>query len=105
MPLPATESPRAATETKARAEIDIGTCGVKSLEIEAEDLAAGDYEFLIGDTVRGTLTLSGGTGHLRFKAEPDDPNEILLDFAAAGLPVSIRQGETVFFSGTLPAQP
>ena len=38
-----------------------------------------------------------------FKTEPDDAGDLLLDFAVAGMAVTIRQGDTVFLSGTLPA--
>ena len=100
-----TRTPAAPADAKAKVEIEFGTAGVKSLEVETEDLAVGAYDFLVGGTVRGTFTVSGDSGHLRFKAEPNDPGEILLDFAAAGEAVSIRQGETTYFNGSLPAVP
>jgi len=100
---PTAAAPAAA---KAEAELEFGVAGVASLEVELEDLPAGDYEVLIGDTVRGTITVTAGNGKARWDDEPQtDRGEMLLDFAAAGMTVTVRQGETVFFTGTLPATP
>ncbi len=100
---PTAAAPAAA---KAEAEVEFGVAGVAGLEVELEDLPPGDYEVLIGDTVRGTITVTAGNGKARWDDEPQTGRgEMLLDFNAAGMAVTIRQGQTVFFSGTLPATP
>ena len=55
-------------------------------------------------SLRAVLTVTDGNGKTRWDTSPQtDRGELPLDFAAAGLPVSIRQGESVFFTGTVPA--
>ena len=101
-----TRNAAAPADARAKVNVEFGIAGLKKLEIEAEDIAAGEYEFLTGDTVRGTFTASAGeTSHLVITVEPEDPGDVLLDFPAAGEAVTIRQGGTVLFAGTLPASP
>ena len=94
------------SEAEAEVEIQFGVAGPVGLEIEAEDIPAGAYEIRIGGEVRGVLNVADGgnglRGTLRFEIVPNDPGEILLDFAAAGQAVVISQGERVMFSGTSP---
>jgi hypothetical protein len=94
------------SEAEAEVEIQFGVAGPVGLEVEVEEIPAGAYEFVIGGEVRGVLSVADGgngpRGTLRFEVLPNDPGEVLLDFAAAGQPVVIRQGERVFFSGTAP---
>jgi hypothetical protein len=49
-------------------------------------------------------TDNGVRGKLRFEAVPNKAGEVLLDFVPSGESVVIKQGETVFFSGTAPTQ-
>ncbi|MDB6069274.1 MAG: hypothetical protein JWL81_445, partial [Verrucomicrobiales bacterium] len=91
-------------------EIDFSLTGAKELEIEIEDVPAGSYEVLVGDAVRGTLTATAGEngvrGQLVFEVSPEmSEGELLLNFAAAGEPVTIRQGTDIFFTGTVPPAP
>ncbi len=99
-------APGLPVEAKAEAEIDVGVAGVILFEVEIEGVPAGDYEVKIGGTTRGTVTAVAyperTRGELRFDAEPDAAGEILLDFPVIGLPVTIAQGGTLFFSGTVP---
>jgi hypothetical protein len=92
-------------EAKAEAEIDVGVAGVVLFEVEIEGVPAGSYDVKIGGTFRGTVAAVAyperTRGELRFEAEPD-AGEILLDFPVIGLPVTISQGGTLFFSGTVP---
>lgn len=96
-------------EAEAEAEVQFGVAGPVGLEIEAEEIPAGSYEVIVGGEVRGALIVAEDDGDLRgklrFESVPSDPDELLLDFAAAGQPVVIRQGDRVFFTGTTPAAP
>jgi hypothetical protein len=93
-------------EAEAEVEIQFGVAGPVGLEVEVEEIPAGAYEVVIGGEGRGVLNVTEGDnglrGTLRFEVVPNDAGELLLDFAAAGQPVVIRQGEQVFFSGTSP---
>ena len=71
--------------------------------------------WLIPSTIRARLLLlvlaavlaatdNGVRGKLRFEAVPNKAGEILLDFVPSGESVVIKQGDTVFFSGTAPTQ-
>ena len=95
----------APANSKAEIQVQFGAAGSVGVELEAEDLADGDYEFSIDGSVRGTLTISAGRGTLRYEVSPNDPGEQLLDFPVSGLPVTISQGEVTFFSGTAPVAP
>lgn len=79
--------------------------GVLSLTIEVGNLPAGDYEVLVGGTIRGTLSVTGAdpgsTGTLVFASEPE-ADEVLLDFDVFGKTVDVRQGANSFFTATLP---
>ena len=94
------------TEAKAEAEIDVGVAGVIGFEVEVEGVAAGTYQVTVGGIPRGTITVVAypdrARGELRFETEPDGTEELLLDFPVVGLPVTITQGTTLFFSGTVP---
>lgn len=93
-------------EAKAEAEIDIGLAGVVVFEVEMESMPVGAYEVTVDGTVRGTLQVVAlperTRGVLRFETAPDAPGELALDFPVTGRPVTIRQGGTIFFSGTVP---
>ena len=93
-------------EAKAEAEIDVGVAGVIVFEVEVEGVAAGTYQVTVGGIPRGNITVVAypdrARGELRFEAEPEGTEEILLDFPVIGLPVTITQGATTFFSGTVP---
>lgn len=93
-------------EAEAEVEVQFGVAGPVGLEVEVEEIPAGAYEVVIGGEVRGVLNVVDGDnglrGTLRFEVVPNDPDENLLDFAAAGQPVLIRQGALVYFSGMSP---
>ncbi|MCW1923388.1 hypothetical protein OKA05_12555 [Luteolibacter arcticus] len=92
-------------EAKGEAEIDVGVAGVIVFEVEAEDLPVGAYDVRVDGALRGTLDViqlpEKTRGELRFETEPEG-DDLELDFPVIGLPVTIRQGETLFFSGTIP---
>ncbi len=100
-------SPTASAPLTAKGEIQVqfGIAGVVSMEVEVEHLAAGTYTLNVGGTARGMIIVVAGEGKIRFELNPNDPAELLLDFAVAGLPVSLSQGEVIFFTGTAPVAP
>lgn len=97
--------PAAPAGVHGKVKIEFGSSGASELEVEIEDLSDGAYNLLIGDAERGTITVSDGHGRLRFDTSPDEAGELPLDFAAAGLPISIVQDAAIFFTGTVPAAP
>ncbi|HET6410176.1 MAG TPA: hypothetical protein VFG14_19960 [Chthoniobacteraceae bacterium] len=75
--------------------------GETSLTVDVSNLAAGAYDVVIDGTVRGTLTVAAtGTGTIVFSTIPL-AGEVLLDFDVEGETLEIRQGATVFLSGTI----
>lgn len=90
------------TNATAKAQLKRKISGKTSLEIEAEDLPAGDYDVLVGNVVRGTLTLvadgADTRGQIEFETGGDDDESALaLNFDVLDQEIVIRQGETVFF--------
>jgi hypothetical protein len=103
-----TRSPEAPAGSKAVAAVEFGVSGAKELQVELEGLAPGVYDLVIGEAVRGTITLggaAGNSGQLRFKTEADDEDEIPLDFPVSGAPIAVVAGGVSYFFGTLPASP
>jgi hypothetical protein len=92
-------------EAKAEAEVDVGVAGVIVFEVEIEGVPAGVYEVTVGGVPRGSINVVAypdrTRGELRFEAEPEG-DDLLLNFPVIGLPVTIGQGATPFFSGTVP---
>lgn len=90
----------------AKVVVDIGLVGVIEVEIEAENLPEGTYSISIGGVDRGSLVMASAEGsiqgHRHFEIIPDEPDELLLDFLAAGQPIVIHQNGTTYFSGTIP---
>jgi hypothetical protein len=93
-------------EASAKVVVDIGLVGVIEVEVEAEALPAGTYSINIGGVERGSLVMTLAEGSVKgvrhFEIIPDEPDELLLDFLAAGQPIVINQGSTTYFSGTIP---
>ncbi|MCC6849124.1 MAG: hypothetical protein IT294_11545 [Deltaproteobacteria bacterium] len=79
----------------------------RDFQVEIEDVPAGAYDVVVGGVVRGTLLVvdvAGETeGELEFDTDADDPDELPLDFDPEGQTVEVRQGATVFFTGTVGA--
>jgi hypothetical protein len=105
-----TKGPAAPAGASGHVEISFSAQGPNELEVEIEDVPAGSYQVLIGGTARGTLTAAAvnGTvkGKLKYDVNPElAGGELALDFAAAGEALIIRQGESVFFTGNVPAAP
>ena len=109
--LPAARSSRwraISPEAEAHAEVQFGIAGAAALEVEVEEIPAGDYDLVVGGTVRGTITVVDEgdrlRGKIRFETAPND-SQLPLDFIASGQTLEIRQGDTVFFSGVTPDAP
>jgi hypothetical protein len=101
------KAPGLSPEAEGSVEIKVAESGVTGLEVEVEEIPAGDYDLIVGGVNRGTLgvVLVKGKlrGKIRFEVVPDGNGEILLDFPVAGESIVISQGATTFFSGTAPA--
>lgn len=93
---------------RAEASVEFGPTGATEVEVEVHQLPTGNYQVLIGEAVRGTLivdaALTQGTS-LKFKTQPNSPNDVLLDFPVGGSPIAIVRDGVTFFFGTLPASP
>jgi hypothetical protein len=77
----------------------------RDFDVEIEDVPVGDYDLFVDGVFRGTITvvdLGGGDieGELEFTTEPDEIDELFLDFDPAGALIEVEQGGTLFFSGT-----
>jgi len=83
----------------------LGT-GAAKLGLNVRDAAVGSYDFVVGGTVRGTLSVvqekSKTRGDLVFKTADSGSGDLLLNFAVAGQTIQLRQGSTVFFDGVCP---
>ena len=94
------------SEAEGSIEVKFGTSGVTGLEVEVEEIPAGNYDFSVGGVKRGTLVVSSVKGKLRgklrYENSPDDDDELLLDFDVAGEAILISQSGNTFFSGTAP---
>jgi hypothetical protein len=88
------------------AVVTLDQLGVETLTVDVNALPAGDYDVVIGGVVRGTVTVTGvepdSTGEVVFSTDPE-AGELLLDFDPLGQTVEIRQGTTVFLTGTINA--
>lgn len=79
--------------------------GKTKFDLHVEGLDLGTVDLVVDGVVRASLPLSGGNLEVEFETNPDDEDERPLDFAIFGLPVELRDGSTVLFSGTFPDAP
>jgi hypothetical protein len=101
----ATLTPTAAdADATGSAKVTLAQDGEKTLTVTVGALPAGDYDVVIGGVVRGIVTVTGiepaSTGEIVFSTDPEG-TELLLDFEPLGQTVEIRQGTTVFLTGTI----
>ncbi len=86
------------------ASVALAEDGELSLNVGVTALPAGVYDVVVGGVVRGTVTVTGvepdSTGEVVFSTDPE-AGELLLDFDVLGETVEIRQGATVYLTGTL----
>ena len=90
---------------KAYGRVKLVVVGTRTkFEVEIEDVPTGDYELLIGDTVRGVIQVTNhegnNEGELEFETGGADGN-LPLNFDVIAQPVTIRIGEVTYFSGTV----
>lgn len=92
--------------SRVRAKISKSLSGEIELEFDGRNLAEGTYDVVVNGTKIGELEMEADKGRtegeVEFETTPDDTDEIALPFDPSGLPVEIKQGSTVFFSGTIP---
>lgn len=102
-----TRSDDAPIGSRVRAKIRRMPSGEIELEFDGRNLAAGTYDVVVNGTKIGELVMAdddGRTeGEVEFETTPDDEDENALPFDPSGLPVEIKQGSTVFFSGNIPS--
>lgn len=93
-------------EANAEVQVQFGIAGPVGLEVEAEDIPAGEYAVVIDGAVRAIMAVAdsgnGPRGKVRFETVPNDPGELPLDFLAVGLPIEIIRDGVPFFTGTVP---
>jgi hypothetical protein len=71
-------------------------------QVSAQGLADGDYDVLVGGTLRGSFTSVGGVGTVVFSSDPG-PGDPLLDFDPSGQLVEVFDAlANLVLSGTLP---
>lgn len=80
-----------------------------SFVMDVRDAAAGSYDLVVGGVVRGSVVVEQLNSHTRgtltFKTTASGSGSLLLNFPVAEQLVEIRQGTTVYYSGTVPALP
>ena len=91
-------------DASGTASVALAEDGERSLKVEVSALPPGVFDVVIGGVVRGTVTVTGvepdTTGEVIFSTDPE-AGELLLDFAALGQEVEIRQGAVVYLTGTI----
>jgi hypothetical protein len=96
--------------SSVRVELQSMATGKLELKIRGRELAAGDYQIVIGGISRGLLKMREDDDELRGKTEfesGDDVNddELPLDFPVVGQPVAIVRNGVTHFTGTIPVPP
>jgi hypothetical protein len=76
-------------------------------DVEVEDAPLGDYQLLVGGVLRGTITVAIASnrkakGEIEFASDPDEENELRLDFDPRGQGIEIRHDGTLLLSVTFP---
>ncbi len=102
-------SPAAAAHAEGKIKLSLSSSGESTLSLEVQDLAPGLYDVRVAGTIRGQILVAEDgdktVGMLRFLADPNDPNEALLNFDAAHQPITVEKSGTVHLSGTSPGPP
>jgi len=95
--------------SSARVTLKYLATGAGSFVMDVRDAAVGSYDLVVGGAVRGTVVVqqqsSKTRGTLTFKTTSSGSGSLLLNFPVAEQLVEIRQGATVYYSGTVPALP
>jgi hypothetical protein len=75
--------------------------------VEIEDVPVGTCEPLVDGEHVADIVVSAATAGIKGEVESsreDEPAELLLTFDRAGKTLTVRQGATVFFSRSFPAE-
>lgn len=104
-----TRAPSVPNEAQAEASLEFGTAGPTELQIQVEKVPAGEYAVIIGEALRGTVSVTASppanpSGTLVFKVTPEGA-ELPLNFPVAGQSISIAQDGVSVFFGQLPTAP
>jgi len=103
---PLAPSPDAPAGSRVRAKVKRSPSGKIELEFDGRNLAAGDYDVVVGGQVLGTLTMIADKdrteGEVHFEINPNKVGELPLPFNPFGLPVLIVKTGVTYFSGTVP---
>ncbi|MGH7786648.1 MAG: hypothetical protein ACRERC_07260 [Candidatus Binatia bacterium] len=100
---PALDSTGADGNAKGKARFRQDADCDRDLRVEIEKLAAGNYELRIGGALRGTIAVGAlGEGEIEFDSK-SEPGKLPLDFDPRGQTVEVRQGGTIFLTGSLPS--
>lgn len=98
--IPATD-PAVAGLARARRWVD--RHGRREFDIELLNLSTGNYELLVNGVLRAIIpvfvTTAGTEGEVKFATEPDDEEELLLNFNALTSTYTIRRDGFVLFRG------
>lgn len=90
-------------DTDSRVDVDCD----RSFSVEIEDVPVGSYDVRVDGVVRGSLTVAfdgvQNRGEVEFETDPDEPGDVLLNFATDGKLVEVLEGATVIFSRTVTA--
>ncbi len=83
--------------------------GAGSFVMDVRDAAVGSYDLFVSGVVRGAAVVeqqsSKTRGTVTFKTMSSGSGSLLLNFPVAEQLVELRQGATVYYSGTVPALP
>lgn len=91
-------------DAKAKARLRVRDDCDRDFRVEIEDVPVGNYDLFVGGVLRAVIAVvDTGTeieGEAEFDSDPDEANEILLDFDPDGASIEISQASAVFFSDT-----
>jgi hypothetical protein len=78
-----------------------GHANEQEFEVEVEDLPDGNYELIVGGTLRASFVVEDEEGEVKFN-QPARAGRQLLDFDPRGKLIEVSRNGTVYVSGTLP---
>jgi hypothetical protein len=94
----------AAPGAEGHARFRIKEDQTRDFEVEIKDVPVGPYELVVGGTVRGTINVvvvvDRNRGEIEFSNDAHEVNKLPLDFDPQNQLIEVRQGATVFLSGT-----
>lgn len=89
-------------DAKAKARLRVREDCDRDFRVEIEDVPVGNYDLFVGGVLRAVIAVADTgdeiEGEAEFDSDPDEANEILLDFDPDGAMIEISQSGTAFFS-------